>query len=110
MQIVENSPQPVSRTPSWGAWIEIQSLQNVQRIERRTPSWGAWIEIVPECARRHGANVAPPRGVRGLKLYSPPQIPLERRRTPSWGAWIEIENFQPMDIMKSSHPLVGCVD
>ena len=35
-----------SRTPSWGAWIEIASEEHTRGHRCRTPSWGAWIEIV----------------------------------------------------------------
>ena len=35
-----------SRSPSWGAWIEIIFVCFVIiEITRRSPSWGAWIEI-----------------------------------------------------------------
>ena len=35
-----------SRSPSWGAWIEIQ-IHALSRLSLgcRSPSWGAWIEI-----------------------------------------------------------------
>ena len=33
----------------------------------RSPSWGAWIEIDDSNLTRYGENVAPPRGERGLK-------------------------------------------
>ena len=35
-----------SRSPSWGAWIEMyRSGATVILYSRRSPSWGAWIEI-----------------------------------------------------------------
>ena len=36
----------IGRSPSWGAWIEIQ-MQPFAGVlsRRRSPSWGAWIEI-----------------------------------------------------------------
>ena len=34
-----------SRTPSWGAWIEMVMGCQVAPFAGRTPSWGAWIEI-----------------------------------------------------------------
>ena len=35
----------ISRTPSWGAWIEIALPASSRCPSGRTPSWGAWIEI-----------------------------------------------------------------
>ena len=35
----------------------------------RTPSWGAWIEMKSNLNMGLGHSVAPPRGVRGLKYY-----------------------------------------
>ena len=81
------------RSPSWGAWIEINSLKEIMeeytevappRGERglkfakgvvegkstcRSPSWGAWIEIARTRCRTPESRVAPPRGERGLKLH-----------------------------------------
>ena len=57
-----------------------------------------------------GINVAPPRGVRGLKYNIVPFTQPPLRRTPSWGAWIEIEATGNSKTTAESHPLVGCVD
>ena len=35
----------------------------------RSPSWGAWIEMVPCVSSRGNVPVAPPRGERGLKSF-----------------------------------------
>ena len=61
-----------SRSPSWGAWIEI-TLRTViySGIARRSPSWGAWIEIPSKVFEGIGEFVAPPRGERGLKWLRP---------------------------------------
>ena len=80
-----------SRSPSWGAWIEIFTFSPILLLpgvapprgerglkyfagghkpphgQRRSPSWGAWIEIVAEGRRQFYFLVAPPRGERGLK-------------------------------------------
>ena len=56
----------------------------------RTPSWGAWIEMEKGKTEKATGKVVPPRGVRGLKSTRGPSWTKEKRRTPSWGAWIEI--------------------
>ena len=59
---------------------------------RRSPSWGAWIEINAAAYPVQTTFVAPPRGERGLKytiLYA--CKPRRAGRSPSWGAWIEME-------------------
>ena len=103
----------ICRSPSWGAWIEINGrqwrpppTQNVapHRGERglksaarvpsraaysRSPSWGAWIEIW--------------WGACAIK-----SLP---RRSPSWGAWIEMCHAKPIiTCPAASLPLVGSVD
>ena len=55
-------------------------------------------------------RVAPPRGVRGLKYCVPVRLLIQLGRTPSWGAWIEIHVLSMEKRLRSSHPLVGCVD
>ena len=54
--------------------------------------------------------VAPPRGVRGLKLVTSCILVQQQRRTPSWGAWIEMNESIQAKNGDASHPLVGCVD
>ena len=57
----------------------------------RSPSWGAWIEIVNGTFLQNFESVAPPRGERGLKCdILPHLLNAVKRRSPSWGAWIEI--------------------
>ena len=62
-----------SRSPSWGAWIEIATsgMVNGAKAYSRSPSWGAWIEIAEIVTTvAYPVVVAPPRGERGLKsLY-----------------------------------------
>ena len=84
-----------SRSPSWGAWIEILFLypQQLSEAQRRSPSWGAWIEMsasaycvisLPRRSPSWGAWIeiaARPSGLAGCTC-----------RSPSWGAWIEINN------------------
>ena len=66
----KNGGTGAGRSPSWGAWIEIQrTLVSTYSFCRRSPSWGAWIEI----------------GI--LQLAGNEFI----GRSPSWGAWIEIQ-------------------
>ena len=45
-------------------------VTSLRAISRRSPSWGAWIEIDDSNLTRYGENVAPPRGERGLKSLS----------------------------------------
>ena len=90
-------------------------LRSRERLrESRSPSWGAWIEIFPSARDAEQVAVAPPRGERGLKssvngfhlvelLVAPPRgerglkyslneaSAAVARRSPSWGAWIEIK-------------------
>ena len=56
----------------------------------RSPSWGAWIEIDADGIHAGFYHVAPPRGERGLKLRLMDEDGTLMRRSPSWGAWIEI--------------------
>ena len=79
-----------SRSPSWGAWIEIRFFFiSSYDTEGRSPSWGAWIEI---CTFTDYGVVT-------------------MCRSPSWGAWIEIVyNLQIGDMKVKSLPLVGSVD
>ena len=58
-----------SRSPSWGAWIEIFGNAYLRFAARRgrSPSWGAWIEIIEVRSFIFSTRVAPPRGERGLK-------------------------------------------
>ena len=60
----------------------------------RTPSWGAWIEMLWLRQAYRESKVAPPRGVRGLKYRRYDYGGLCTGRTPSWGAWIEIEKHE----------------
>ena len=50
-----------SRSPSWGAWIEIATsgMVNGAKAYSRSPSWGAWIEIMhaPRIIRIWGASL-----------------------------------------------------
>ena len=77
------------RSPSWGAWIETMLLM-IWRKERgsRSPSWGAWIETYVPYFSPPYLKVAPPRGERGLKHWR-------------WQCCIH---------MRWSLPLVGSVD
>ena len=58
-----------SRSPSWGAWIEIFGNAYLRFAARRgrSPSWGAWIEIQIGASISEYETVAPPHGERGLK-------------------------------------------
>ena len=57
------------RSPSWGAWIEINSaVRIIAAALCRSPSWGAWIEISARWIVKEA----------------------QESRSPSWGAWIEI--------------------
>ena len=59
----------------------------------RTPLRGAWIEIcifIPALASK---EVAPPCGVRGLKLAEAAAAAASASRTPLRGAWIEIKSI-----------------
>ena len=86
---VELSLADCSRSPSWGAWIEIQDF---------TPT-----ELMP--------YVAPPRGERGLKYSYAQEHGIDTRRSPSWGAWIEIYfTIKNEPLSNGSLPLVGSVD
>ena len=81
------------RSPSWGAWIEINSLRVcMMKIVKVAPPRGErglkYDVILGFILQRH---VAPPRGERGLKCHA--HVPSPARsasRSPSWGAWIEI--------------------
>ena len=83
----------LSRSPSWGAWIEMVSSHSVIGIHPgRSPSWGAWIEIAQ-------ATVFPCSPVRRSPSWGAwieisgdhsDLSPDQPRRSPSWGAWIEI--------------------
>ena len=55
----------------------------------RSPSWGAWIETPISCNDDDSERVAPPRGERGLKRCWNMYTDLQMGRSPSWGAWIE---------------------
>ena len=80
-----------SRSPSWGAWIEITLPKSVKHVvSSRSPSWGAWIEICGFEDEISYRVVAPPRGERGLKFGCGHWYDTTNRRSPSWGAWIEI--------------------
>ena len=58
----------MSRSPSWGAWIEMDKIMRcITHAVCRSPSWGAWIEIDYVDGAYIYARVAPPRGERGLK-------------------------------------------
>ena len=56
----------------------------------RSPSRGAWIEIQKNRRKGYRVAVAPPRGERGLKLDRTSVLDSPVRRSPSRGAWIEI--------------------
>ena len=105
-------PAQISRSPSWGAWIETTLLHRfVLPAFRRSPSWGAWIETSQYRTSAALVMVAPPRGERGLKhRIISPLVALAQCRSPSWGAWIEqfAERFIK-DLIRSL-PLVGSVD
>ena len=70
---------------------------SASRRGSRTPSWGAWIEIRTLHSDFEIGCVAPPRGVRGLKCLWLQSSIATHSRTPSWGAWIEI----PMELATS---------
>ena len=105
-------PPLARRSPSWGAWIEIVCVGVYGCvINCRSPSWGAWIEISYEPLILRRANVAPPRGERGLKSTAAARKASRKSRSPSWGAWIEmyaLSDNSPGYVM--SLPLVGSVD
>ena len=71
--------ESMRRSPSWGAWIEIRSKSLCTLTTMgRSPSWGAWIEMPKNANRNHKHSVAPPRGERGLKSDLP-ELPRESR-------------------------------
>ena len=124
-----------SRSPSWGAWIEIfihicvsiAFLVAPPRGERGLKSFMAVLYVVSDI-------VAPPRGERGLKFRCntgifhnvPGRSPswgawieiltamindaTNGGRSPSWGAWIEIVTTCDIIYRERSLPLVGSVD
>ena len=57
------------------------------------------------------AEVAPPRGERGLKSINFVIYQGHKGRSPSWGAWIEMCLYRGLDLQaERSLPLVGSVD
>ena len=81
-----------SRSPSWGAWIEIRRLVARRSGSRVAPPRGERGLKYDDCDdTRELADVAPPRGERGLKSQTRERTHARpERRSPSWGAWIEI--------------------
>ena len=61
-------PARAGRTPSWGAWIEIESLEVKAKLELVAPPRGVRGLKSEYCEACRYFGVAPPRGVRGLKL------------------------------------------
>ena len=74
----------------------------------RTPSRGARVETATYTAYVDSATVAPPRGVRELKLPTRPGLPIRQRRTPSRGARVETMLVLDYGTILGSHPLAGC--
>ena len=69
IDISDTSAGASGRSPSWGAWIEIITcIISPVRCSGRSPSWGAWIEITSLSSKTGFVTVAPPRGERGLKF------------------------------------------
>ena len=73
MHMTQAQPAPLRRrSPSWGAWIEILASPIITlSCLGRSPSWGAWIEILVVRVHFLRVIVAPPRGERGLKCPCP---------------------------------------
>ena len=102
-----------SRSPSWGAWIEINTPKyTVFGGFRVAPPRGErGLKFIVPSNRKIHSLVAPPRGERGLKLmYARARSVSRRGRSPSWGAWIEMYRIFFSLQIHLSLPLVGSVD
>ena len=94
----------ISRSPSWGAWIEIFStFDHLLKIAVAPPRGERGLKSRCPQLRCRCTRVAPPRGERGLKSSGCRRTSQARRgRSPSWGAWIEIKTWRTSEKSKSS--------
>ena len=80
------------RSPSWGAWIEMEREKEIiRRLGVAPPRGERGLKSHLHAVQRTAQGVAPPRGERGLKfVIGLKEWVTQGGRSPSWGAWIEI--------------------